>query len=167
MAQHDPQQSTDIPVTRERPTYRVLFWIVLLGLLVAVQWPMFKGAYYRAVGKVPPNNIPWRADYESALAESRQTGKPVLIDFTAGWCPPCQVMLHDVWPDERVRQAVEKHAIPLMIDVDDSATHSLQVRYGIDSIPTILLVDGEGRVLKNGAFMSSRGLIDFLTEPHN
>lgn len=125
---------------------------------------MLKGAFYRVTGAAPPEDqIAWRTDYEAALAESRQSGKPVMIDFTADWCPPCQVMKHDVWPDDSVRQTIEAQAIPLLINVDDEATRSIQARYEVRTIPTILLVDGEGRVLKTGSFMSKRGMLDFLT----
>src|SRR5690554_4432192 len=90
-----------------------LFWVELLAVLVVVQWPMLKGAFYRATGAPPPEDqIAWRTDYEAALLESRQTGKPVMIDFTADWCPPCQVMKHDVWPDDSVRRTLEEQTIP-------------------------------------------------------
>src|SRR5512141_2175586 len=83
-----------------------MIWSALLGVIVLVQWPMLKGMFYRVSGSpAPEDGIPWRTDFDAALAEARQSGRPVLLDFYASWCPPCQVMKHEVWPEAKVREA--------------------------------------------------------------
>jgi protein disulfide-isomerase len=128
---------------------------------------MLKGAYYGAFPpeKPSPENLPaWRASYAAALEESGRTGKRVLIDFTASWCPPCRVMEAEVWPDEKVRAAIAQHVIPLQLDIDEPDSNAAARKYGIQSIPTLVIVDAHGTELARGNFMSASGVVAFVTE---
>ena len=74
--------------------------------------------------------------FDEALAAS---ATPILVDFTADWCPPCRMIapiLDELAAERSGRLAVAK------VDVD--AQPGLAVRYGVQSLPTLLLfVDGE------------------------
>lgn len=138
-----------------------LLWAAVLAAVVMIQWPMLKGLYYRTADAPPePSRIEWRTDLDTALEESRRTGKPVLADFSADWCPPCIAMKHDVWPDDAVEQAVMDGYVPLVVDVDRDVDAS--GRYGVRAIPTILVLDGDGRVLRRATFLSASGMREFL-----
>lgn len=137
-------------------------WAALVVLVVSVQWPALKGFYYRAADvPPPPSSIQWRTDLASALLEAQQTNKAVLVDFSADWCPPCIVMKHDVWPDDAVEHAVSQSYVPLLIDVDRDSTVS--GRYGVYGIPTILVLDPQGQVIRRGSFLGASGMVRFLT----
>ena len=103
--------------------------------------------------------------FDAALSEAKRAGKPLLVDFAASWCPPCQVMKHDVWPDPAVGEAVNGGYIPVLIDVDDPKSAPVAERYGIVGIPAVLVVDEGGEVLRRGGFMSSEQAIAFLVGP--
>ncbi len=64
--------------------------------------------------------------------------KPVLLDFYTDWCGPCQMMapiVHEI-ADERDDIVVGK------VDVD--ATPELAIKFGVQSIPTLVLMkDGK------------------------
>ncbi len=166
---------TDVQPTAETTTLRPRRpwgrWIkrgilaaVVIGLLV-IQWPMLKGVFYAVVPPSPasPEDLPqWREGYEQALAESRETGRPVLIDFTASWCPPCRVMEADVWPDASVRDVIAQRVIPLQLDVDKPSSAPAAQRYGVQYIPTIILVDADGRELARDGFMTAAQMIAFI-----
>ena len=141
-----------------------LFWTALVAIVVLVQWPMLKGWYYRATGaEAPASAIAWRTDFEAALAEARSANKRVLVDFSADWCPPCIAMKHDVWPHPQVVEAVGAGHVALLVDADRDTV--LAARYGVSAIPTVLLLDADGRVVKrNDGYLSRSGLLRFLAE---
>ena len=141
-----------------------LFWAALVAVVLVIQWPMLKGWYYRATGaEAPASAIAWRTDFEAALAEARSANKRVLVDFSADWCPPCVAMKHDVWPHPQVVEAVDAGHVALLVDADRDTV--LAARYGVSAIPTVLLLDADGRVVKrNDGYLSRSGLLRFLAE---
>jgi len=99
-------------------------------------------------------------DIDAALAEARRDGKRVLVDFSADWCPPCIAMKHDVWPDPQVARAMADGYVPLLIDTDRNT--AVPERYGVTGIPTILILDHTGTVVREGGFFSASGMVRFL-----
>ena len=72
-----------------------------------------------------------KANFEAEVVNS---DKPVLIDFWAEWCGPCRMLAPtvDAIANERNDIVVGK------INVDDEP--KLAVSFGIDSIPTLIIV---------------------------
>jgi len=139
-------------------------WAALLAVVLTIQWPMLKGWYYKTTGaEAPASAIAWRTDFDGALAEARSANKRVLVDFSADWCPPCVAMKHDVWPHPQVTRAVDAGYVALLVDADRDTV--LAARYQVSAIPTVLLLDGDGRVVKrNDGFLPRAGMLRFLSD---
>ena len=71
---------------------------------------------------------------ENFTAEVLKSEKPVLVDFYADWCGPCKMVAPII--EEIARDYSEKVKVG-KINVDEQS--SLAIKYGIQSIPTVLL----------------------------
>ena len=66
-------------------------------------------------------------------------GKPALVDFWAVWCGPCRVIGPIV---EEIADEYDGRVVVGKLDVDSN--RETAVKFGIQAIPTLLLVkDGE------------------------
>jgi thioredoxin 1 len=80
-------------------------------------------------------------------AEVLKSEKPVIVDFWAEWCGPCHAVspVLDKIADER---AEELRLVKVNVDEEQE----LMIRYGVQSIPTIVLFkDGEPAAAVIGA----------------
>jgi thioredoxin-related protein len=55
---------------------------------------------------------------EQALKLAPETGKKILVDVYATWCPYCKRMHSEVYPSDEVRQAISDHFLLVKIDVE-------------------------------------------------
>ena len=93
-------------------------------------------------------------------AEVLRSELPVLIDFWAPWCGPCRMVAPHV---EAVAESVQGKAIVGKVNVDDCP--GLAERYGVQSIPTLVVVKNGGVVARE---MGARGqaAIEEMLAPH-
>lgn len=87
-----------------------------------------------------------------------KSDKPVLVDFNATWCGPCR-MLSPIL--ESVASENDKFNFA-SVDVDEA--EELAMKYGISSIPCLIIFKGGEEVKRSIGFMSKEELEDMLGE---
>lgn len=73
-------------------------------------------------------------------------GRPVLLYFTADWCPPCRQMNERVFTDPRIVEAARLFtAIRVDLTHRHAANEKLRDRMSVRGVPTVVFLDQLGR----------------------
>ena len=84
--------------------------------------------------------------------------KPVLVDFYAVWCGPCQMLAPVIEELENSRDDF----LAVKIDVDQEP--ALAQRFSITAVPTLLLFRNGANVKRVSGFLSKEALEQFIDE---
>jgi thioredoxin 1 len=82
---------------------------------------------------------------------------PVLVDFWAPWCGPCK-MLGPVL--EEVEKEIGGKAVVAKVNVDDE--QDLAAKFGVSSIPTIVIFKNGEAVDRSVGFIGKEKVISLL-----
>jgi len=93
---------------------------------------------------------------KESFEKIKASGERVLVDFYANWCGPCKMIapiLHEI-EDEMPMLVIAK------VNVDEIP--ELAIQYGVQSIPTLLVLEG-GEVLKREVgFRTKEQILDLI-----
>ncbi|MGQ9803059.1 MAG: cytochrome c-type biogenesis CcmF C-terminal domain-containing protein [Anaerolineae bacterium] len=161
-----------VPQARRRAIGNGVALVAGLAVLVAAgvaMWGPGHGATSQTSGRPLPGQVAPEFTLTmidgSVFSLSGQHGKPVVLNFWASWCPPCQEEapeLQAVWEEygERVafvgityedeeaavRDFLTKHSIRYPVGLD--LTGRIAELYGITGVPETFVLDAEGRVVR-------------------
>ena len=111
--------------------------LMLLLAALAVVTPAFADNF-------PKGSPKFEKSYRSALSDAKKTGKPVVLVFSASWCPPCQTMKKEVYPSAAVKEYHDKF-IWAYLDVDDNDNEKASKEFGVSGIPHVQFLDASGK----------------------
>ncbi|MCM1291882.1 MAG: thioredoxin family protein [Prevotella sp.] len=85
---------------------------------------------------------------------SIQDGKPMVIDFSASWCPPCQ-QLKPIYA--KLTNEFKDQITMITVDVDENPEMAAQ--FNVKAIPTIIFFDKNGKIIDtNSGFIPENEL---------
>ena len=88
-----------------------------------------------------------------------QSTKPVLVDFYAEWCGPCQIMKPRILD---VAERIGDDAQVIQIDIDKEK--ELATRFRIQSVPTLIIFKNGKQQWRQSGVISAHALIQLLKE---
>jgi len=84
--------------------------------------------------------------------------KPVLVDFFATWCGPCQMMA------PLIEELAEEQSDVVVCKVDVDEEEELAGRFHVMSIPTLMLFKDGELAAKNVGALSKEKLKEFIAK---
>ena len=112
-------------------------------------------AFCAAVCQVRSENLKWFTDAEAAQAKAKEENKLVLLDFTGSdWCIWCKKLKREVFDKPEFAQFAQSKLVLVEVDfpqhktlpeAQQQANARLDNTYRINSYPTIILLDSDGK----------------------
>ncbi len=99
----------------------------------------------------------WLTDLAKAQAQAKAEKKMVFMDFTGSdWCPPCKALHKNVLASSEFLNYAKENLVLLVVDFPRSkpqsdalrtANEELAKKFAVDSFPTIIVLDANGKKL--------------------
>lgn len=115
-----------------------------VGAMTALCFWATLGVLRSFTGTAAVNEAGWMTDYDAAAREAHGSGRALVVDLWAAWCTSCREMDEDLWPDPRVRKALECGAVAAKVDftrTDAPQVRALTVerKWDIAGLPAVAL----------------------------
>ena len=98
----------------------------------------------------------------NAFQQLIQKDQPVLVDFFATWCGPCQKLAPIL---KQVKESLGERITIIKIDVDKN--QAIAAQYQVRGVPTMLLFQNGKQLWRQSGVVSKEELIKIIVEKSN
>lgn len=128
--------------------------ILILSLSIAIAIALPRATAQSLIGS------PHFLEAKNKAAEEE---KPLLVHFTASWSNPCSRMFSTTYRDEKLINFLKDNLIVTLVDIDDFDGYVLGQHYSINNLPTLVLFDQNGKILKrHRGSMNAEEMLEFI-----
>ncbi len=104
-------------------------------------------------------------NYQQALSMAKKSHKNIFVDAYAVWCAPCKQLQKTTFKDQKAAAYFNKNYINFSIDVEKGEGTILAKTWGIEGLPTLLILDQNGKIIANHiGYVDGAGLLEFAKE---
>ncbi|AQG82521.1 thioredoxin family protein [Spirosoma montaniterrae] len=88
------------------------------------------------------------ASWRDILKKAKVEKKIIFLDAYTSWCGPCKMLQKNVFTKKDLGDFYNSRFINVKIDMEKGEGPALSQVYPIEGYPTLMFIDGNGRVLK-------------------
>jgi thiol:disulfide interchange protein len=88
------------------------------------------------------------ASWKEILKRAKAEKKVIFLDAYASWCGPCKLLQKNVFTKKAVGDLYNGKFINVKMDMEKGEGPALSQVYPLEAYPTLLYIDGNGRLLK-------------------
>jgi thioredoxin 1 len=102
------------------------------------------------------------ASFDEALAQARSENRLLLVDVYTDWCGWCKKLDREVFGDGRVAEAA-RELVAVRVNAEKGG-EKVAARYDVQGYPTVLFVDGSGKVVKRiDGYVDVKEMLEILS----
>jgi thioredoxin 1 len=98
----------------------------------------------------------------NAFQQLIQKDQPVLVDFFATWCGPCQMLAPIL---KQVKESLGERITIIKIDVDKN--QAIAAQYQVRGVPTMLLFQNGKQLWRQSGVVGKDELVKIIVEKSN